>query len=564
MKCSPPRVQRKCEELVHFLQDINDPFENEDMFCKLSTNLRWNESKPNEKMSRAKIITRYLTGNSNIGCIEHVSSLIIRPSFIPCNFKLIFKLNACECLTIALKNISLTKIDISTFSKVFLCSESEQLFKAMFWYLFVCYFIPTSAAHEYHRHIRKILAQLLKNLSEMFLKFQYSSIIQQNILQYEKNQSQRNRTANIDDIRMESMNAKLMGNKKCSKIFYDYFFDSYAFALSEAMYISYIRYFTIDQWLIHYRIRHRIIDDIFYLLNGIHLSHISRTKQLNGIYPNGTLIPQPILWRDSTINIGLLCHTNKQKKRILSGKRSNLRTMSLYSPSSLSSSVTKRKIAKNFTSEINSSSSERKTFSKSLSKSKLNLEKNPNLIQLESYDELKRAKRKLSSSNSRTFTVNNYDMNSNPMSSKMIPLQTWLQKQIILGDKKQKNHPTRRKFFARQISPLLAMNVSKRGIKSGECWMYHHIQPCCKYGGSDTFQTYIDSQLLSRVENICEEYRNLNRKITHNLGLATHLKSMNIKKQHSSAHQKRIKVEKMFSSNIVDNLKQTQTLQKVL
>eukprot|EP01083_Nonionella_stella_P270511 916135_1 len=248
---------RKLEDLMKFFEDIDDPRDKNETFNKLTTNLRWKE-----ESERQKMIKKYLSGFTSLSSISYISDMVNNDMQTKDLIYLV-EFNCKDSLKIALKDVQITRFDLATYCKVFLCDDSCTIFANLFWYLFASYFKSDFSCES-------LISRLLSVLSQNYIKLQFTPSLQH-----------------------------------LSRTLTDYFFDSYPFVMAEAIYCSFIRHFCCDEWIIHYRIRDRIATDLFYLFNGIQLSHICLNHHLSQLYPNGTVIPPPLSWRKRTVSYRL-------------------------------------------------------------------------------------------------------------------------------------------------------------------------------------------------------------------------------------------------------------------
>ena len=496
------KMNLRANELMKFFQDIDDPIDDpNEGYNKLSTNLRWSEDNESELLSRSKIIKKYLSGFTNLTSIKYAADMIMSDMPVK-DLKLLINFDATESLKIALQSVKLEKIDHDTFSKICLSQESKTLFSNLFWYLFILYFKSTA---KYKKLLKNVSSELCQN----YISLKYSELI-----------------CNLKNYR----SSKIIDNKKLiNKTYTDYFFDSYPFILGESIYISFIRHFCgNDEWIINYRIRNKMISDIFELLNGIEISHICLNKHLHLLYPNGTLIPSPILWRKNTINYNLRIATTP---RMHNNDRSTLNIKSNHRAQSVIMAGDRNRRSK--------------------------LEFNP--------------KRMLSTAPNNN---NNMNLNINTPHNNKYPLKIWLNQQILLRNQKLENQPRKIVFLSRKLSPLYKNMLSSSTMRRGQSFTMHHVTPFCKIGGSDTIVPFVDSKLNKKIVNIQHQTQICRKRIQAQIHLSSisSSNSANNNKKTSNndddnnktkSNNNDVNVDRIFSTNFAKMTLQKDTLKTV-
>ena len=797
------------EEWTRFLNDIDDPFEKDELSQHLTSHMRWDLPSESDMTKKSKIIKKYLAKctNENAKSIKDVINYIMQPIEIDSNAAkdsnfshtidatnmkkalnaavnrnannddqlqalsnfqnysnfiaqqprtktwtvpdwLGITINAPEALDIGLQNLQLltNKINVNQFECAYFSEESIKLYKYLFWYFFVTYFMDLVQNSKHYL----LASQLLYRVSLSFIQLQISPQVQhlfeskikknkfsfenlhENTTSYSQKNSKPNTnrtvnnalslsTSNRNGTRNNKSISKSSLHSKSSKTLYqrdananivshstiaaqrDYFFEIYIFIVAESIYCQLIRYFSFhDKWLIDSRIRDRIVDDLYYLINGIDLSHTTRQQHLMQLYPIGTVIPAPVIF-DFTKHSQLINeqtndttgdHDETQTKdesttqqfsqtapnipsNIVNKHASIATDNELGSTHDESDSETKQKFAPGL-SEMNGRSGMdndlKRTFFQqfdpfflSIIQAKHNnvlkhLQNSHttdidhenidmcNQINIVAYDGSVTI-RSESRDDTNGTTVNDQDhrfarknkrnsdvfrkhvlegrnnksqaeplswlATSSNIDESQLPLQLWVQSGcpkptqdfvnsvIDMHDGKQtsvnlpgiKHGKTRRPIRSkssgllrmrqqlvpkiqtinsRKMSPLLKLSISTKGIKVGQSFAHHKIEPGIRHAGSDTFKPFVSEKLTKSLNNISCEFMNVRKKIINNLGAANNMNGfssnnnlmgnngpggMNDGGKHQS--KKRVNVDRMFSRVIIDELNQQSTLKKV-
>ncbi|ETO34652.1 hypothetical protein RFI_02438 [Reticulomyxa filosa] len=308
------RVGDKVSDWLRFLQDIEDTDKN-DQQLDLTTDLTWMLDNGNDNIKGAqselnpmadtnayqRILKKYLLESSADNL--HYTINGVAEHLVSSNEKYL-RIDATEALSIGIKDAHLQKREI--IEKGILCKESRDFFIEIFWFFFISYFINEEHNQKFKKPMSRQLSitwlsLLLANEIQLFENYPYthsmSSINEEKIS--EKLHSTSNNsttTAKVEQKSFKKSKNKIVKRTRSGCTCKNYFFEIYPFVVGEALFVILIRLFSHScEILIHPFVRNKIMDDIYEIFNGVPLSSFVREQQLLQIFPQGTVVPPPIL-----------------------------------------------------------------------------------------------------------------------------------------------------------------------------------------------------------------------------------------------------------------------------